>query len=233
MKGVYVNKFLHFLRIFILSINAGLGKNSAQHCLIALIEKWKHSVDHGKTFGALLIDLSKAFDCLPDSFFIAKLKTSGFDNNSLNLVNDYLSHRFQRTKIGNEYSSWKERISGVPQGSILGPLFFNIHLCDLFFIIEKFDIANFADDNTPYVTGENISSVVKLLEEVACATFQWFKDNEMKANADTCHLLLYTSNELTVKINEVQIKKSQSENLLGIIIDNDLKFEDHLNNICR
>ena len=233
MKGVYVNKFLHFLRIFILSINAGLGKNSAQHCLIALIEKWKHSVDHGKTFGALLIDLSKAFDCLPDSFFIAKLKTSGFDNNSLNLVNDYLSHRFQRTKIGNEYSSWKERISGVSQGSILGPLFFNIHLCDLFFIIEKFDIANFADDNTPYVTGENISSVVKFLEEVACATFQWFKDNEMKANADKCHLLLYTSNELTVKINEVQIKKSQSENLLGIIIDNDLKFEDHLNNICR
>ena len=196
MKGVYVNKFLHFLRIFILSINAGLGKNSAQHCLIALIEKWKHSVDHGKTFGALLIDLSKAFDCLPDSFFIAKLKTSGFDNNSLNLVNDYLSHRFQRTKIGNDYSSWKEIISGVLQGSILGPLFFNIHLCDLFFIIEKFDIANFADDNTPYVTGENISSVVKLLEEVACATFQWFKDNEVKANPDKCHLIERTSSML-------------------------------------
>ena len=106
------------------------------------------------------------------------------------MVNDYLSHRFQRTKIGNEYSSWKERISGVPQGSILGPLFFNIHLCDLFFIIEKFDIANFADGNTPYVTGDNISSFVKLLEEVACAIFQWFQDNEMKANADKCHVFI-------------------------------------------
>ena len=55
----------------------------------------------------------------------------------------------------------------------------------------------------------------------------------MKANADKCHVLLSTSIQLTIKINEVQIKNSQSEKLLGITIDNDLKFEDHINNICR
>ena len=140
---------------------------------------------------------------------------------------------FWRTKIGIEYSSWKETITGVSQGSILGQLFFNIPLCDLFFIIDKFDIANFADNNTPYVTGHNISSVVKLLEEAACAIFQWFKDTGMKANADRCRVLLSTRNKLPVKINEVQIKNSQSEKLLGITIDNYLKFEDHLNNMCR
>ena len=82
-------------------------EHNAQHCSLELIEKWKQSADHGKAFGAFLTDLSKAFDCLPHSLFIAKLKAYGFDNNSLILVNDYLSHRFQRTKIGNEYSSWK------------------------------------------------------------------------------------------------------------------------------
>ena len=63
-----------------------------------------------------------------------------------------------------------------------------------FSIIEKLDIANFVDDNTPYVTGDNISSVVKLLEEVSCAIFQWFKDNEMKANTDKCFLALIVNN---------------------------------------
>ena len=109
---------------------------------------------------ALLTDLSKVLDCLPHSLFIAELKGYGFDDNLLNLVNDFLSHRSQRTKIGNEYSSRKEIISGVRQGSILGPHFFNIHLCGLFFIIEKYYIANFADDNTPYITGDNIPCVV-------------------------------------------------------------------------
>ena len=74
-----------------------------------------------RLLGTLLTDLSKVLDCLSHSLFIAKLKGYGFDNNLLNLVNDYLSHRSQRTKIGNEYSSRKEIISGVRQGSILGP----------------------------------------------------------------------------------------------------------------
>ena len=89
------------------------------------------------------------------------------------------------------------------------------------------------DDNTPYITVDNISSVVKLLEEVACAIFQWFKENEMKANAEKCHVLLSTSIELTVNFNELQFKNSQLEKLLEITIDNDLKFENHINNICK
>ena len=95
-------------------------------------------------------------------------------------------------------------------------------------LLENYDIAKFADDNTPYVTRDNISSAVKLLEKVACAIFQWFRDNEMKANADKCHVLLNISNGLTVKTNEVQTKNSQWEKVLGITIDNDLKFEGHI-----
>ena len=72
-----------------------------------------------------------------------------------------------------------------------------------------------------------------LHQEVACIIFQWLKDNEIKANADKSHVLLSTTNELTIKINEVKIKNSQWEKLLGITLDNDLKFEDHINNIIH
>ena len=78
---------------------------NAQPCLISLIEKWKKSVDNGSAFGALLTDLSKAFDCLPHELLIAKLDAYGFDKSSLKLIHSYLSNRKQRVKINDIYSS--------------------------------------------------------------------------------------------------------------------------------
>ena len=155
------------------------NNHSAQHCLLALIEAWKSSVDDGKVFGSLLTDLSKAFDCLAHDLFIAKLQAYGFDTKALKLIKDYLSNRMQRIKVGQEYSSWKEIKYGVPQGSILGPIFFNIDVCDLFFIMNDVDIVSFADDNTPYVSANDTPSLVKALEDAANSIYKWFKDNQM------------------------------------------------------
>ena len=75
-------------------------------------------------------------------------------------MQNYLSNRKQRTKIKSDFSSWKEILFGVPQESILGPLLFNIFLCDLFFMMNKTDFASYADDNTPYVVGSNTEDVI-------------------------------------------------------------------------
>ena len=109
---------------------------STQQCLLAMLEKWKRSVDNSKMFGALLTDLSKAFDCLDHELLIAKLNAYGFSLTALKLVHNYLSNRKQWTKTNSSCSSLLLIIFGVPQGLILGPLLFNIFLIDLFFIIE-------------------------------------------------------------------------------------------------
>ena len=121
-----------------------------QHALFELLQAWQKELDNSKFIGNILMDLSKAYDCLPHDLLIAKLGAYGLGRSSLRLLMDYLSSRKQRTKVGSSYSKWSEIKHGIPQGSILGPLLFNIFINDLFFVIEKSDICNFADDNTLY-----------------------------------------------------------------------------------
>ena len=107
---------------------------SAQQCLIILIETWKKHIDNKESFGALLTDLSKAFDCVNHELLIAKLHAYGLDNSSLRLIHSYLNNRQQRVRIDNDFSTWSDIKDGVSQGSILGHLFFSIYIYAACFI---------------------------------------------------------------------------------------------------
>ena len=208
---------------------------STQQCLLALLEKWKRAVDSGQMFGVLLIDLSKAFDCLDHELLIAKLNAYGFSLPALKLVHDYLSNRKQRTKVNRTYSSWLEIVFGVPQGSILGPLLFNIFLGDLFFILNDVDIASYADDNTSYAyaIADDINGVITSLEPTSKALFEWFENNLLKSNADKCNLLVSSTDAVNLRLSEYDIKNSECEKLLGVKFDNKLTLEKHITDICR
>ena len=206
---------------------------NAQHCLIALIEKWKKSVDRGGAFGALFTDLSKAFDCLPHELLIAKLEAYGFDEKALTLIYNYLSNRKERVKINDSHSSWSEILFGVPQGSILGPLLFNIFICDMFYFMVYFEIANYAYDSTPFSAKTNHKSVVQELEVSSSILFTWLRNNYMKANTDKSHILLSGNNKATANIDGHIIESEESQVLLGVTIDSNLSFDKHINNLCK
>ena len=108
-----------------------------QYCLLSMLEKWKSAVDKGKYFGALLTDLSKAFDRISHELILAKLHAHGFSLRALRLIHSYLTNRKQRANVNAKYSSWEVTLFGVPQEPTLGPLFFSIFFCDLFLIMKK------------------------------------------------------------------------------------------------
>ena len=144
---------------------------SSHHSLLAILVKWKKVLDNAGSCGALLVDLPKVFDCIVHDLLLAKLSTYGFDYNSLKLINSFLSGRKFRTKIGSSYSPYLDLLVGVPQESILGPLLFNIYMCDLFLCDCETNIINYADDTTLYAWEPNIDLVLSKLEKGTSAVF--------------------------------------------------------------
>ena len=102
-----------------------------------MVENCKKALDQGNEYGALLTDISKAFDCLPHDLIVVKL------------------HAYYFWMENDQFNSWLDIVAGVLQGSILGPLLFNIFLSDIFLFCNDTDFASYADDNTPYCITKN------------------------------------------------------------------------------
>ena len=212
-------------------------KYSSQHALLNLINNWYNKLDANNKVGAVLMDLSKAYDTLPHDLLIAKLAAYGLGNKSLNFLLSYLKNRKQRVRIGSYLSEWLLILLGVPQGSILGPILFNIFLNDLLLFLEDYDVCNFADDNTISVYGKTSNEISEKLEVSCNLALDWFKNNSMVANPKKFQVLYIDGGRedslLSLNINGKVITSTETVKLLGLTIDNKLTFNQHITTLCR
>ena len=180
----------------------------------------------------MLQDLSKAYDCLPHDRLIARLSAYGFEDSATSLIPDYLSKRYQRVRMGSAFSSYL----GVPQGSILGPIIFNIFINDVIFFIQETEVCNFPDDTTIYSCSLNYKEAAHKLSNDTYIVLNLFKVNSMAANPGKFQIMFLGSkiynSKITFAIENKQIKCKREVKLLGITIDEKLTFARHIANIC-
>ena len=140
----------------------------------------------------------------------------------------------QRTKVVSVFSYWEMLLSGVPQGSILGPLLFNIFICDMFFETpENIDFAEYADDNTPYTYSSKIEHILTNLQTTSEKLFSWFCENHLVANAEKCHLLTSSNLPVDICITNTNISNVERVKLLGVNFEGRLNFDYHVTTLLK
>ena len=225
-----------FIENFLSKYLCGYRKEyNCQIAMAAMIERWKMARDKKEYAAGVLLDLSKAFDTINHELLIAKMYAYGFSIDALKIVHSYLSDRWHRTKIDGSFSTWKKILAGMPQGSVNGPKWFNIYLNDLFFLFLNTEVCNIADDTTPYACDADLGVLLHNLESDTASALLWFDANYMKPNQTKCHFLApsHSPELLWIQVGEQIIWESRKEKLLGVIVDRDLTFKEHIENLCN
>ena len=159
-------------------------QSCTNHVLIRLVENWRHVLDNNLSISAVLMDLSKAFDCIPRDLVIAKLHAYDLDCDTVVFLHNYLKCWNQSAKVNNISSFSRAILSAVVKGSVLDPILFNIFINDWFLWVTKSDSYNFADDNTIAVTCKNLNDVLQTLGKETESTVDWFRNNNMIVDPD-------------------------------------------------
>ena len=182
------------------------------------------------------MDLSKAFDSMPHGLLLAKLHSYGVSSNACLLLSNYLKNRMQRVKVMDICSDWTIVNREVPQGSVLGPLLFNIFLNDLFFLPLNSHLVNYADDNHICLENGNLEVLRKQLQDDWNIAVRWFDKNQTTANPDKFQSIILSRHrvdQFDINLDDHVISRGNTLKMLGDTLDDNLNFNEHVRNICQ
>ena len=157
--------------------------------LLKITEGWREALGERKTVSAVSIDLSKAFDCICHCLLIRKLAEYGLLDHSIQLICSYLINHKQRVKIENAYSNWCVVQCGVLQGSLLGPLLFNIYINDITYVTKNMELRLYADDTTGYAAS-NSPATLEFYNSDLARLSQWLQDIYLTINATATQAMI-------------------------------------------
>lgn len=222
IESILKDSILDHLDKFSLINDSQHGFSKGRSCLTNLLvfmEEITHSLDEGNSVDVIYLDFAKAFDKVPYRRLFSKLRSHGIGGKVTQWIEAWLTNRKQKVGLNKKYSDWSSVVSGVPQGSVLGPLLFLIYINDLDVgIISK--LGKFADD-TKVARGVSNDREVDILREDLCNIFQWSVDWQMLFNLDKCTVIHLGSKnpQREYKMGNNILKKSKQERDLGVIID--------------
>ena len=226
----------YFEYIFSDVISGFRSKHSCETVLTRMVENIKFSLDQGKIVCVLVMDLSRAFDCIPYKLFMSKLRAYGLSMSACKLMFSYYSYRKQRVKLGNNNSEWQNVYKGSAQGSIIGPISYNIFTNDMLLLLDDdVEAYNYADDNSLACSGYKFDQIQQNLSRNVQKIMSWFDKNHMKVNPDKFNYIVFGKHDHIGDfiIGNHIIKPVKSVKLLGLNLDNKLNFESHISNLCQ
>ena len=213
--------------------------HSTQYAALELIDRTMHDIDNKHVSLALYMDMSKAFDTLDHSILIHKLHCYGIKNSELGWFESYLRNRTQYVEINHIASDLLLVKTGVPQGSILGPLLFLIYMNDITKACSSFKYILYADDTTLYTTIQSTEDLSNINNELSKIS-DWLAVNKLSLNANkTKYMIFHAMNKdlshlnQRININNVEIPKVNQFHFLGLTIDENLSWNHHISAIAN
>ena len=226
----------YFDCIFSKHLSGFRAKHSCETVLLRMVENIKQYVDEGKIVCILIMDLSRAFDCLPYKLFVCKLHAYGFSLSACELMFNYYRYRKQRVKLGNHFSEWQNIYKATAQGSIMGPITYNMFTNDMILVLDdNIEVYNYVDDNSLLSAGYDYSKTQQKLLCNVERLMSWFELNQMKVNPDKFNYIVFGKNDnvRSLNIKSIIIEPQNEVKILGLNLDNRLTFNNHVSKLCQ